>query len=341
VPGFDELVDQERPVRLIKAAIKNGHIPNAFLFTGLNGIGKKSAALSFAMACNCLVFNQVQAGSSQINSTHSLSQVPCGSCGSCKKIISGSHPDIHIVRPEGSVIKVEQIRALCQRLSLKPNEASIRLALISDAQMLNPEAGNTLLKTLEEPPDHTVFILTALQSSDLLPTIVSRCRHIRFNPVSRERLSALLENKYGLGSTDAHVYAAMSGGSLTMAIAMAESNWIKRRNWIIKQVENLTDNPSRFNLAFSEVLSKNKKWLSDALFILKMWFRDLIVSHFSPENIVNTDLREKIQKASLETNIETTLSKMQAIEEAEHNIIANANIRTTLDALVTALFGEK
>lgn len=340
VPGFDELVDQERPVKLIKAAIANGHIPNAFLFTGLNGVGKKSAALSFAMACNCHVFRQMQSGSSQIKSFRSLSHIPCGSCGSCKKIISGSHPDIHIVKSEGTVIKVEQIRTLCQRLSLKPNEASLRLALISDAQMLNPEAGNTLLKTLEEPPDHTVFILTALQASDLLPTIVSRCRHIRFNPVSRERLSALLTDEYGLNPADAQVYAAISGGSLTDAIAMAESNWIKRRNWIIKQIDHPAGKPNRFNLAFSEVLSKNKKWLSDALFILNMWFRDLIVFHFSSENIVNMDMRETIAKASQETTIKKTLSKIQAIEEAERNILANANIRTTLDALVTALFGE-
>jgi DNA polymerase III subunit delta' len=344
VSGFDELVDQERPVRLIKAALWNGNIPHAFLFTGPKGTGKKTAALAFATACNCITAHQTtqndSAGDAVPENIRCYRNAPCGACRSCVKISAGSHPDIHIVKPAGTVIKVEQIRSLCRRLTLKPNEASVRLAVIDDAHLMNAEAANTLLKTLEEPPDSTVFILTALQALDLLPTIVSRCRHIRFNPISNQRLASFITQKFGLGTAESSVIAAVSGGSFTSAMAMAESGWIKKRNWMIDQIEFLTKNSMRYALAFSETLSKNKNWLTDAFIIMKIWYRDIVVAIFAPENIINKDLSEKIQKISSHSLLEKMLFNIDAIELAENNILSNANARTTLDALVLKLFGE-
>jgi DNA polymerase III subunit delta' len=343
VPGFDDLVDEERPVRLIKAALRNGNIPHAFLFTGPKGTGKKTAALAFAMACNCLTAKQANpaAGGVVNDNIPYYRNAPCGMCRSCLKISAGAHPDIHVVKPAGTILKVEQIRSLCRRLALKPNEAIVRLAVIDDAHLMNAEAGNTLLKTLEEPPDSTVFVLTALQASDLLPTIVSRCRHIRFNPISNRSLASFLTEKFGLVSVEAGVIAAMSGGSFSIATAMAESGWIKKRNWIIHQIEFLSRNPIRYALAFSETLSKNKKWLTDAFNIMKIWYRDILISHFSPEKVVNKDLLEKIQKTTSHTSVEKMLFNIDAIELAEQNILSSANARTTLDALVLTLFGEQ
>jgi DNA polymerase III subunit delta' len=345
VSGFDKLVDQERPVRLIKAALWNGNIPHAFLFTGPKGTGKKTAALAFATACNCIKAQQANqidsAGDAVSVNTRCYRNAPCGACRSCVKISAGSHPDIHIVKPAGTVIKVDQIRSLCRRLTLKPNEASVRLAVIDDAHLMNAEAGNTLLKTLEEPPDSTVFVLTALQASDLLPTIVSRCRHIRFNPISNQRLASFLTRKFGLDTAESSLIAAMSGGSFTAAMAMAESGWIKKRNWIIDRIEFLTKNSIRYALAFSETLSKNKNWLTDAFIIMKTWYRDIVVATFSPENVINKDLLEKIQNRSSLTLVEKMLLNIDAIELAENNILSNSNARITLDALVLKLFGEK
>ena len=118
-----------------------------------------TAAMAFAMACNCS--NLQSHAVSAINKDTPVKPIhqdidPCGKCRSCKKIISKNHPDIHIVKPSGDILKVEQIRSLCKKLVLKPYEAMIRLAIIADAHKLNPEAGNTLLKTLEEPPDRTI-----------------------------------------------------------------------------------------------------------------------------------------------------------------------------------------
>lgn len=301
--------------------------------------------MAFVMACNCLaapeVNNQDSAKNAAERNNRPYKTDPCGACRSCQKISAGTHPDVHIVKPIGTIIKVEQIRSLCRRLALKPNEASVRLALIDDAHLMNAEAGNTLLKTLEEPPDSTVFVLTALQSMDLLPTIVSRCRHIHFNPISNQRLATFITEKYGVDANESNVIAAMAGGSFTSASEMAQSGWIKKRNWIIEQIEFLSRNTILYALAFSETLSKNKKWLTDALYIMKVWYRDMVIANFSPEYVVNTDLLEKIQKKSTDALVEKMLSNIDAIEQAERNILSNANTRITLDALVLTIFKDK
>ena len=338
VPGFTSLVGQKRPVRLLTAALTSGNLPHAFLFTGIEGIGKKRAAMAFAMACNC--FNRQKGVHAEqpesIQPEHNPIE-PCGRCRSCKKIISGNHPDIILVKPAGIMIKVDQIRALCSKLVLKPYEAYKRFAIITDAQKLNPEAGNTLLKTLEEPPEHTVFILTALQASDILPTIVSRCQQIRFNPIPPHSLKTFIENAYGLDAAEASVIASMAQGSIARAESMTKSNWIDKRNWIIDEVEALPSRSINLCLAFSDALSKNKEWLFTAFEIMKNWLRDLVVYKYTPEKIINKDLSEQIKASSKRAPVNSLILKIKAIEKAERDIKSNSNLRLTLDSLIITL----
>lgn len=342
MPGFASLVDQKRPVRLLTAALVSGNLPHAFLFTGLEGIGKKTTAIAFAMACNCIKLQT----HSVVNSSNKDAPAdklghndiePCGRCRSCKKIISKNHPDIHIIKPSGDILKVDQIRELCRKLVLKPYEALIRLAIIADAHRLNAEAGNTLLKTLEEPPEHTVFILTALQASDLLPTIASRCQHIRFNPITRHSLQTYIENNFGLAPGQASAIASMAGGSITRAETMTKTDWISRRNWIINEIEALPARSINYRLAFAEALSKNKDWVFTAFEIMKHWLRDVVICKHCPEKIINMDLSDKIKTASKQTPVGLLISKIKAIEKAERDIKANANLRLTLDTLTITL----
>ncbi len=334
LPGFEALLDQEKPVRRLIAALGSGHLPHAFLFTGIEGVGKKTAAIAIAMACNCR--NQQR----DPNSSNGYAVLPCGECSVCKKIISGSHPDVHVIRPTGTAIKVDQVRSLCERLALRPYEARLRVALIADAQLLNPEAGNMLLKILEEPPDRTVFILTALQPSDLLPTIRSRCQHIRFNPISKKSLQSYLANTLGYEPGKANAVASMAGGSMTRARSMIESDWIEKRNWIIDEIESLKTASVSRCLFFSETLAEDKQLLPVAFEAMKNWFRDLVVYRYSPNQVINQDLLDRIHTASKQAAVEELLVNIKEIEKAEHDIRANANPRLTLDALVIRLFKD-
>jgi DNA polymerase-3 subunit delta' len=262
---------------------------------------------------------------------------PCGKCPSCKKILSCNHPDIISISSAGPIIKVDQVRALCARLALKPYEARKRFAIIPEAHKLNAEAGNTLLKILEEPPGHTVFILTAPQASDLLPTIVSRCRQLHFHPLPLESVKAYVQDTHGIDSETAAVVAAMAGGSMTRADAIAKSGWIARRNWIIEELEALPDRPVNLCLAFSEVLTKNRQWLFTAFEIMKSWLRDMVVCQYAPHRIINQDLSEQLNIRSKKAGIKDLLQKIKAIEKAEKDIQSNANLKLTMDLLVLSL----
>jgi len=346
---FDSITDQKRPVRILAAFLQKRNIPHALLFTGIEGVGKKDAALTFAMACNCTGKKHKQADPflDHLSSKNNLPADvnPCGSCRSCRKIKSGNHPDIIRIKPSGAFIKIDQIRDFCDILALKPYEARVRAVIISDAHTMNSSASNALLKMLEEPPDNSILILTACQTSDLLPTIVSRCQHIRFNPVSEKSIENRLIENQGLTPDKASIIAAMANGSIAKAFALSSSNWINRRNWLLNamgpdQSDQYNQHGASFSMsltmlmAFADMLKKNKDFLFDSLEIMKSWLRDLVIYNFYPEKVINKDLTDKIHYASQDIDIHSLLIKIHAIQTAQKDIQSNANLRLTLETMM-------
>jgi DNA polymerase-3 subunit delta' len=269
--------------------------------------------------------------------TRSSTGLPCGACRQCRKIEANSHPDVIRLQPAGQFIKIDQIRALCQTLAMKPYEARVRVVIITNAQTMNPAAGNALLKMLEEPPAGTVLILLASHVSDLLPTIVSRCQQIRFYPVSRKNLVSVLVGKHGVASGDAQVIAAMAGGSISRALQMHQSNWINRRNWLIDESEAISGGGVNRLLAFGEQLSKDRENLPEALEVLKCWFRDLVVTRLNANNIINQDLTARLQQAAQKTSLSSLLSKLEAVQTTQNSIKAGTNLRLAMESLILKL----
>ena len=347
MPGFESIVDQEKPVRLLTNIIQKGKIPHALLFTGIEGIGKREAANSFAMACNCLaatVPNQPFLDQGIDQAREGRPPSPCGVCKSCRKIISGNHPDLISIQPEKAHIRIGKIRDLCHMLAMKPYEARYRVVIISDAHTLNPGAGNALLKVLEEPPDKTVLILTAHHLHDLLPTIASRCQHIRFNPISHDALTDVLVTKEGISAREAGLLATLAKGSLTAALSLVASGWMEQRGWILRLIGKASSRQSPLDrlttlLAFSEKLAQEKDRLENALEILKIWFRDLMIYPLSPDMVVNKDLSHTLKRLSKEATIDDLLSAYDAIQSAQEKIKGNANPRLTLDVMMMKLTG--
>lgn len=346
--GFKSILGQEQPIRLLTALLQNGTIPHALLFIGIEGVGKRTAAMVLAMACNCVatgpkhLSEEVKIRSDGYTASDQLKTIsPCGRCNSCRKIESGNHPDIILLKPSGPLIRIGQIRDLCGTLAMKPYEARLRVVIISDAQVMNPSAGNALLKMLEEPPDRTILILTALQTSDLLPTILSRCQHIRFNPVSRKNLESLLIQKHRANPDEAKIIAIMANGSVSKAVSMINSinraNWINRRIWLINEVEALPVRSIVSRMAFAEKLSKNKEVLTESLEVIKFWFRDLVVCKYHSEKVINRDLKDRIQRVSEKMEVASLISKIKDVESAQKNIQANTNLRLTLEVLIMRL----
>ncbi len=344
MPGFESIIDQDRPIRILTAFLQKGTIPHALLFTGIEGVGKERAAVALAMACNCAE-NQTGSDSERVdirpsdhsNTSRPFTTKPCGNCKSCRKIESDYHPDIIRLKPSGPFIKIDQIRTLCQTLAMKPYEAEMRVVIISDAQAMNPAAGNALLKMLEEPPGRTILILVAAHTSDLLPTIVSRCLHIRFNPISRINLTSVLVREHGIDSADAAVIATMAGGSVSKALRMYRTHWIKRRYWLISELDSLSAGSVNRLLAFGDQLAKNKDDLPDALDMLKSWLRDLVIAKLHPDRMLNHDLASNLQQVSQKMSLTSLLSKFETIQSAQNAIQAGTNIRLAMESMVLKL----
>ncbi len=345
MPGFEAIIGQDRPIRILTTFLQNGTVPHALLFTGIEGVGKQSTAVTFAMACNCTGDNSEYKSEGENNraadchSTTNRPRIinPCGNCKSCRKIESENHPDIIRLKPSGVFIKIDQIRALCQTLAMKPYEASMRVVLISDAQAMNPAASNALLKVLEEPPSGTILVLVANHTSDLLPTIVSRCRHIRFSPISRTKLESVLVRRHGLDPKNAVIIAAMAGGSFSRALHMYRTNWINRRSWLISELDSLSSKSINRILAFGEELAKNKDALPDTLEVMKSWLRDLVIGKLYTEKIFHQDLTEKVHQTSQKMSTTSLLSKIETIQSAQNAIQAGTNLRLTIETMVLKL----
>jgi DNA polymerase III subunit delta' len=345
VPGFELLINQEQPIRTLTALLRNGTLPHALLFTGTEGVGKQAAAVALAMACNCQrelpeFKAEHRSGQAPVNSSgefNLLTMDACGVCKSCRKIAAGNHPDIIRIQPIGPFIKIGQIRALLQTLAMKPYEAITRVAILSEAQAMNAAASNALLKILEEPPSRSMLVLTATQKSDLLPTIVSRCQHVGFNPIPDEKIAAWLKNKHGLEQQAADILAVMANGSFSRAQMMVKNNWLQRRKWVIEEMAHLSLQPISHLFALAEKLSKEKEALAQSLEIIKVWFRDLIINQYDAGKIINRDVADKIETASQKNNLSDLLSKVDAVQKTQNRLAANTNLRLTLESLLIQL----
>jgi len=334
VPGFETIIGQSVPVRILQTLLRSATLPHALLFTGTAGVGKRTAARIVAMTLNC-------------RDREVSPDNPCGRCQSCRQILSGHHPDVPVIEPQGNLLRIDQVRKLLTALTMKPFSARHRVVIIGDAQAMNPEAANALLKMLEEPPTNTIMILTALQKSDLLPTMVSRCRHIRFNPLNPQDLVALLKQVPGIADDFMQTAASLSGGSLSKARQLATPVWQDRRNWLVRAAgldhprpTGTGKPPMAMALAFAAQLAQKKDLVQDLLEILKTWIRDLSIWPYHPGLVINSDHKKTIDSVRAGLDDRQLLAMWQAVEKAQKDIAGKANLRLTVDVMALSMAGH-
>ncbi len=174
---WDEVVGQEHVKDVLRPALERGRIGHAYLFSGPRGVGKTTTARLIAMTVNCDDATAVK---------------PCGVCESCRMVIQGRHPDVLEI-DAASNNSVEDVRDLREKVALQPMRGSNKVYILDEAHMMSKSAFNALLKTLEEPPAHAVFILATTEPERLPPTILSRCQHYRFRRLSVAEIAGKLE----------------------------------------------------------------------------------------------------------------------------------------------------
>lgn len=206
---FDHTIGQDLAVSILRRALA-GDAQHAYLFTGPIGVGKGDMALEFAAGLIC-------------------TRGGCGECEACDRVRQGIHPDVEVVRPEGPLIRIGQIRELNVQLVQRPFEGRARVFVILQADAMNDEAANAFLRSLEEPPPHVHFILVTGAPERILPTIISRCQQVPFSGTPAGPLAHYLQQSLGTGEAEAQAFARAAQGNLRYATLLASDETVRER----------------------------------------------------------------------------------------------------------------
>jgi DNA polymerase-3 subunit delta' len=197
--SFKDIIGQDKAVSILLRTIQRGRVPSSYIFAGESGIGKKLAAMNLAKALNCLGGGQAEESrglldNPEAHSGGSHSEIDaCDKCPSCRKIDKGIHPDFLLISPDSGQIRIEEIRAIDDALSLKAFEGRYKIVIVDDADTMNQYAANAFLKTLEEPPEDSLLVLISSNPDHLPDTIKSRCSRLNFTPLSDEACAKVIE----------------------------------------------------------------------------------------------------------------------------------------------------
>jgi DNA polymerase-3 subunit delta' len=318
---FENIAGQEKAVRVLRQALKSGRLPTAYLFTGPPGCGRMAAALALAGALNCETGPEM-----------------CGSCQSCRLHDNFSHPDLHVIRPLPGKrwIGIDQIRDhILAKAYLKPMMGRVSTFIVDDAHSMYPNAANAFLKTLEEPPETSRFILIAPGRDSVLPTISSRCQALAFRPLGVEIMVSLLQG-LGVDQGRAHLLASMSRGSMEKALDYHTEEIPEKLAGEFEPLSALIDCDAETLLSLSQRWGKNRQEALQILEFMAQWYRDMmILAEGAGEDKVIHSSQLPILKRDSERLGGYNLSMvLETIEDTRQHLEQNANVQLSLDDML-------
>lgn len=317
--GWDRVIGQQRVKDLLRRVISSGSIAHAHLFWGAEGVGKDAMAIEFARALNCQSNHLDPCGECVSCRKIDLLQHPNVSLIVALPVgkneqpgddpvkglteeqleavqeqmrLKAENPYHRVEIPKANFIKINSVRHLRRDASLSAFEGGKRVFIISHAEEMNPEASNSLLKTLEEPSSDSIFILTTAHKEQLLPTILSRCQLVQFDPLGEEALRDVLIAQHALGGEQAALIARLAHGSYTHALDLMAADVVAQRQEAV-QFLRLVLGAQRIPLA-AEIeritslgdRSTVERWMK----LLSVWLRDaLVLREQGEQGLLNLD----------------------------------------------------
>ncbi len=292
-------------LELMAAAASRGTLPPSLIFAGPEGVGKRTAAVALAQLLNCTAPVSLPGG------------VPdaCGECASCTRIARRVHADVLIIEPgETGSIKVDQVREAIERAGYRPFEGRRRIVIVDTADAMMPEAQNARLKTLEEPPAASLFVLVTARVDMLLVTVRSRCQQLRFGRLAPADVADVLITAHGFAEADAHAAASASDGSVGSALEGETEDFAAARE------------AARRVLQTAAASSDPRRRLDGARALLS--------------GIRAAELRDELgRRLRAVASMLRDIGVLQV--RADERILANGDLKAELSALVKAFEGER
>lgn len=289
--GFEEIAGEQEIVQTLKNSLKSNRLAHAYLFTGPRGVGKTSIARLMAKGVNCL--------------TNGITDTPCNVCENCKEISMGNFLDL-IEIDAASNRGIDEIRQLKEKINYSPTKGRKKVYIIDEVHMLTKEAFNALLKTLEEPPEHVLFILATTEPDKILPTIISRCQRYDFKSVNyrdmREKLLYIVDSEgYKIDEPSLVAIYEASGGSMRDSISILERLMIntEEKNIVIEKTEDVLGiTPLKTIDLFIEAI-ENKNQSQGIELLEDIWKNSIDIELFFKD--LAKRAKDRIIKGDLET----------------------------------------
>ena len=335
-----------RLVGLLARSVHRESLPPSLIFAGPPGVGKRLAAVATAQALNCTAL--ILPGKAVANDAVLYEIDACGVCAACRRIARGVHPDVLIVEPgDSGSIKIEQVRDIVDRTAYRPFEGRRRAVIIDDADALVPAAQNALLKTLEEPPPSSVFMLITTRPDMLLSTVRSRCPRLRFRPLGPGDIAAAMVAR-GHSEAEARAVAATADGSLGRALESSAGELVEARNVAQRVLAQAVaiDDPCRRIESATDLLAKtgaggagDREQLASHLRAMASLVRDieLLSTRADVRALANPDVQPALERLTKAYKGERGIRAFTAVDRALVALDRNAGVKIVADWLVLQL----
>jgi DNA polymerase-3 subunit delta' len=312
---FESFIGNQKIIQRLRTKLREGRFPHGLIFSGPQGVGKHTCALMLAKALNC---KNAAAGDF------------CDECSSCRKIASGTHPDITTVsvEEEATQIKIGQIRHVLSLLELQPLEGRNKVFIIDPADLLNTEAANALLKGLEEPPENSFLVLITVNVHELLLTVRSRCQVYNFTPLTLDEIRQH-------GTTD-ELAVRWSQGSIGRARALDIERIKSERELVLDFLEtvlNAREEQFQDLLSVSAELGR-KQDFDSRMAILSVLIADVLyLREGLSDKLVNVDLRDRLEEIAKQKSVDRLVKMAEFLRFIESSLKGHVNRQMLTDVL--------
>lgn len=326
MPGLDNIIGQELIVEHIKNCVRTGKPSHAYIIDGERLCGKEYVAGIFAQALLCT----------------SEGVDPCCTCTSCRQAENRNHPDIIRLVPEKpNVISVDDIREqVNSTVVTRPYSGNYKIYIISEADKMNANAQNALLKTLEEPPEYVIIMLLTDNINVLIPTIQSRCVTLHMKPVSNKLVKKFLMDEVKVPDYRAEICAAFSRGNLGKAKILAQSEeFDKVKDVAINLLKHIDDMEMVDIMSTIKEMNAYKLEINDFLDILAIWYRDALLFKATTDanGLVFRDEFNSIKRTASRTSYEGIEEVLKSLDAAKSRLSANVSFDLTMELLLLTI----